>query len=256
MPQLHRNRICLSVLLAGVLAGGCSDAGTQATPTDATPEAATEDESTGAVAADSVSYEGLDVSHYQGDVDWSSVKAAGKVFAFAKATQGTDDVDPQFSTNWSGMKSAGIVRGAYHFFEPDVDATAQAEFFISNVTLEAGDLPPVIDIEVSEGVSVEGIDEDVRTWLDKVAAAYGVNPIIYSDLSFINEYLSSGFSAYPLWIAEYTDTAPEAPGDWQQWTFWQYSDTGTVDGIDGDVDLDRYQGTEADWQALLVSASE
>ncbi len=201
-----------------------------------------------------VTFEGIDVSHFQGDVDWTQVKAAGKTFAFAKATQGTEEVDPQFATNWPAMKQAGVVRGAYHFFQPDADATAQAEHFIATVQLEAGDLPPVIDVEVAEGVSTEGIDADVKTWLEKVAAAYGVQPILYSDLSFIQENLASGFSDYPLWVADYSSDPPDPPGDWQKWTFWQNSDTGEVAGIDGDVDLDRYQGTEAEWRGLLVAA--
>ncbi len=202
-----------------------------------------------------VTYEGIDVSHYQGDVDWPQVKAAGMTFAFAKATQGTSEVDPMFSANWTGMAQAGLVRGAYHFFDPDVDATAQAEHFIATVELAAGDLPPVIDIEVAEGVSTEDIDDDVRTWFETVAAAYGVQPILYSDLSFIDGHLASGLSAYPLWIAEYSETPPQAPGDWSSWTFWQYSNSGAVAGIDGAVDQDRYQGTEEGWRALLVPAS-
>ena len=197
--------------------------------------------------------EGIDVSHYQGNVDWAQVKAAGKVFAFAKATQGSTDVDSMFATNWSAMKEAGIVRGAYHFFQPDEDATAQAEHFIATVKLEAGDLPPVIDIEVAEGSTTQNIDADVKTWLEKVAAAYGVRPIIYSDLSFLQQHLASGFGDYPLWVADYSPNPPDPPESWKKWTFWQYSQSGTVAGIDGDVDLDRYQGTEDEWRSLLVT---
>lgn len=219
---------------------------------DASETASSQNTSTAAAASDSVTYQGIDVSHYQGSVDWTSVKVTGITFAFAKATEGDSEVDPEFSANWNGMKDAGIVRGAYHYFDPDDDAQTQAEHFIATVQLEPGDLPPVLDIEVSDGVSVEGIDEDIKVWLETVAQAYGVTPIIYSDQSFLEEYLPSGFSAYPLWIAAYSETAPTAPGDWTAWTFWQYADTGTVNGVNGAVDQDSYQGTEADWKQLLV----
>ncbi len=204
---------------------------------------------------DSVRYEGIDVSHYQGDVDWAAVKAAGITFAFAKATQGTAEVDPKFAQNWAAIKAAGLTRGAYHFFDPGVDAEKQAEHFIATVQLEAGDLPPVIDIEVSEGVSAEDIDQDIQIWLTKVAEAYGVTPIIYSDLSFLRENLASGFGAYPLWIAEYSSTPPTAPGAWKEWLFWQYSQSGSVSGVDGNVDRDVFKGTTAQWEQLLTPAS-
>ncbi len=219
---------------------------------DASETASSQDTSTDVAAIDSVTYQGIDVSHFQGTVDWVALKAAGLTFAFAKATGGNTEVDPKFTENWEGIRDAGLVRGAYHFFFPDLDAKAQAENFIATVHLEPGDLPPVLDIEVSEGMSVEGIDDGVHVWLEMVAQAYGVTPIIYSNESFIAEYLSSGFSAYPLWIADYSESAPAAPGDWITWTFWQYSERGQVNGVDGFVDQDLYQGPEADWEQLLV----
>ena len=202
-----------------------------------------------------VTYEGIDVSSYQGTVDWAQAKAAGLHFAFAKATQGTSIVDPEFAANWSGIRAAGLVRGAYHFMDPNEDAAAQAEHFLATVKLEAGDLPPVLDIEVSGGMSVAGLDDAVHTWLEKVAAATGVQPIIYSDDSFLGTDLAKGFGDYPLWIAAYSPDPPAPPAGWTAWTFWQYSDTGTVSGVDGQVDRDRYQGTEAAFQELLVAAA-
>ena len=244
LEDMDFNRLTPALLVALILTLSASG--------DASGTASSPKTSMDAAASDSVTYQGIDVSHYQGAVDWATVKTAGITFAFAKATEGDSEVDPDFSANWNGMKDAGIVRGAYHYFEPDDDAHTQAEHFIATVQLGPGDLPPVLDIEVSEGVSVEGIDDDIQVWLEKVGQAYGVNPIIYSDLSFIEEYLASGFSAYPLWIAEYSESAPTAPGDWKGWTFWQYSDRGKVNGVDGAVDQDIYQGTEADWKQLLV----
>lgn len=207
-----------------------------------------------AVTADSVTYRGIDVSHFQGSVDWAAARAGGIVFGFAKATEGRSEVDPEFAANWSAMREAGVVRGAYHFFDPDVDAEAQADHFIATVQLAPGDLPPALDIEVTDGVSRAGIDADIRVWLQKVEAAYGVTPIVYSDVSFLEDYLASGFSAYPLWIARYSDDAPDAPGDWDAWTFWQWSQSGTVAGVSGAVDRDVYVGTEAGWNALRLGS--
>jgi lysozyme len=204
------------------------------------------------VASAEVRYDGIDVSYYQGEVDWTAVRADGVVFAFVKATEGESEVDPRFAVNWHGAQSAGVVRGAYHFFDPDVDARAQAEHFIATVHLEAGDLPPALDVEVAEGVSIEGIEDGVRVWLETVAKAFGVTPILYSDPTFLDQHLASGFAAYPLWIAEYSASPPAAPGDWNRWTFWQHSQSGAVEGVEGAVDLDLYQGSNADWQALLV----
>lgn len=221
----------------------CGEASEPASPPSASLDTA---------ASDSVRYHGIDVSHHQGDVDWGAVKADSITFVFVKATEGNTYTDPKFMENWEAVKNAGLVRGAYHFFHPDDDALAQAEHFIATVRLEPGDLPPVLDIEVSEGVSTEGIDEDVQVWLEKVAETYGVNPIIYSGLHFIEANLSDGFEAYPLWLAEYTDSLPQPPGDWERWTFWQYADEDEIEGIVGTVDRSIHHGTEATWNYLLV----
>lgn len=201
-----------------------------------------------------MTYEGVDVSEFQGEVDWARVKAGGLVFAFTKATQGTSEVDPRFAANWAGIRAAGLVRGAYHFLDPDEDPAAQAEHFLATVRLEPGDLAPMLDVEVTEGMSVGTLDESVQTWLAKVAAATGVQPILYSDLSFLDRDLAKGFGAYLLWIADYSPKPPTAPAPWTALTFWQYSDSGRVSGIDGQVDRDRYQGTPAGFQQMLVTA--
>ncbi len=238
--------------LALYACGGDSPAGEESA--SATPSPGVKP-TAAAPAAVAVTYEGIDVSHYQGQVEWTRVKAAGLVFAFAKATQGTEEVDPRFAANWQGMRAAGLVRGAYHYLDLDKDAAAQAEHFLATVRLEAGDLPPALDVEATDGMSVEDIDKGVRTWLERVAAASGVQPILYSDLSFLDTYLAQGFGAYPLWIAEYSQAPQTLPAAWTAWTFWQYSDTGEVSGVDGEVDRDRYQGTAAGFQQLLVAAA-
>jgi lysozyme len=194
---------------------------------------------------------GIDVSDHQGSVDWNAVKQAGKFFAFIKATDGITWTDPDFATNWSGAKAAGLLRGAYHFYETNDDPTAQAENFLNAVQLEAGDLPPVVDIEkLHSGGSVSQVVKDLQTWLDVVEKATGRMPIIYTDRSFWASLGTSAFGLYPLWIAEYGVQSPSLPAGWASWTFWQFSESGTVAGVSGSVDLDVFNGSIAELKAL------
>jgi lysozyme len=194
--------------------------------------------------------QGIDVSHYQGTINWQSVKQAGTVFAFAKATDGQSNVDSQFKTNWQGMKSAGIIRGAYHFFEPTQDATAQANNFVHTVgSLQASDLPPVIDVEINNGASNSQMISGVTTWLDIVQQSLGRAPMIYTVASFWNAHLNNQFGDYALWIANYGVQSPAIPQGWSNWAFWQHSQTGSVSGVTGSVDLDWFNGSPADLKA-------
>ncbi len=179
---------------------------------------------------------GIDVSHYQGTVDWSAVAAGGVTFAFAKATEGNSYVDSQFATNWAAMKAGGVLRGAYHFFEPNDDGAAQGRHFLATVGSDIGDLPPVIDIETGTPTQ-----SGVQAWLDTVESGSGTKPMIYASLSFANDYLSA-FGSYPLWIAEYRSGSPTLPSAWDTWTFWQYSQSGSVSGVSGSVDQDYHNG--------------
>jgi lysozyme len=197
---------------------------------------------------------GIDVSHYQGHVNWGAVRGAGCAFAFAKATEGAGDTDPFFATNWAGMKAAGLLRGAYHFFRSEQDAAQQAAHFLSTVQLGTGDLPPVLDIEIADGVSGAALVGGVQTWLDAVEPAAGVTPIIYTDASFWNANLNAQFGAYPLWIAHYTAApAPTPlPRGWSDWTLWQYSQSLHIEGVNGAADHDYFNGTLDSLQALAV----
>ena len=195
--------------------------------------------------------QGIDVSDHQGTVDWNAVQQAGKVFVFIKATDGITWTDPDFATNWSGAKAAGLLRGAYHFYETDDDPTAQAQNFLNAVQLAPGDLPPVVDIErIDSGGSASQAVQDLQTWLDAVEQATGRVPIIYTSPTFWNSLGTSAFGRYPLWVAEYGVTSPKLPAGWAGWTFWQYSESGTVAGISGSVDLNVFQGTSAELEAL------
>jgi lysozyme len=192
---------------------------------------------------------GIDVSHWQGAVDWRRVADDGIVFAFIKATEGGDYTDPRFAANWAGAARAGVARGAYHFYRPQTDAAAQAQHFLRTVQLGAGDLPPVLDVEVTDGRSAAEIAAGVRTWLETVERATGRRPILYTRAGFWNQ-VGGGLGAYPLWVAHYGVAEPAIPGDWDRWTFWQHSDAGRVDGVSGDVDLNWFAGGRDDLQAL------
>ena len=190
-----------------------------------------------------VGVQGIDVSHYQGAVNWNQVAQTGMAFAFIKATEGISEVDPQFQANWSGAHAAGLLRGAYHFYDPGADPHQQAESFLSVVRPGAGALPPALDVETSGEPSE--ILAGIQVWLTAVEQATGRAPVLYTNPSFWAGLGTgaSGFGRFPLWIAEYGVTAPKVPEGWTTWTFWQFSESGSVPGIQGPVDLDLFQGT-------------
>jgi len=260
----RKNSLMLLPLFLLVDCGGSATGPGNEAATDlsAPPPKEVSEDSADSTAADStaadstavVKYQGIDISHFENTIDWTAVRSTGKKFAFVKATEGIDLPDPQFASNWQGAKAAGLVRGAYHFYVPEDDATTQAEFFIANVHLAAGDLAPVLDVESSLNVDAATLEANIKIWLETVEKAYGITPIIYTDVNFAKQFLSSGFERYPLWIAEFGETEPTVEGSWTSWDFWQYSDSGEVDGIDVAVDLDVFQGTVAQWQELVVRA--
>ncbi len=190
---------------------------------------------------------GIDVSRWQGDINWSLVKKDGISFAFIKATEGVDYVDHKFSKNLKEAKEAGILTGAYHFCTPsDVeDAVKEANHFINVIKKNRGfnvlDLPPVIDIEKNQGLNKKQISETVSAWVDIVKKESGVQPIIYSYLYFIREYLDESLKDIPLWLAHYDRQLPDIPV-WKSWLFLQYTDKGQVSGINGNVDLNEFYG--------------
>jgi lysozyme len=203
------------------------------------------------------SYEihGIDVSKYQDYIDWPSV-AEMKVndvrigFAFIKATEGLGNVDRQFKRNWKKAKEAGIARGAYHFFLPTKSGKIQAKNFISNVHLEPGDLPPVLDIEQLYGVKPEKMRKEVQDWLTTVEEYYKVKPIIYTYVNFYSRFMSGQFDDYPLWAAHYLEK--DKPRINRQWLFWQHNERGRVNGITMPVDFNVFNGDSADFENLLV----
>lgn len=200
---------------------------------------------------------GIDVSHYQGVIDWPMLATTQNDprfplrFLFMKATEGGDMTDENFQSNFERAKEWGFMRGAYHYFIPATDARKQAQFFISQVQLQPGDLPPVLDVEVSpKHKNRQLFVQNVKTWLDVVEAYYGVKPILYASYKFKEKYLNDTiFNRYPYWIAHYYVDSVQYQG---QWAFWQHTDAGTVPGIKEQVDLDIYHGSYEQLKELTL----
>ncbi len=198
--------------------------------------------------------QGVDVSVYDGDVDWALVVSSGRAFGIAKATEGSSLTDAEFATNWPAMKSAGIVRSAYHFFHCDTDPATQASFFLGVMgALDPGDLPPSLDFEdTTTCTAATGISMAIE-WLDAVASATGTLPILYTSVNVLSNFQNTQSLAghAQLWVASRGVTCPDLPSPFTAWSFWQYSLTGTAPGLpnsNGMADLDQFNG---DMSALL-----
>jgi lysozyme len=202
--------------------------------------------------------QGVDVSKYDGTVNWSQAKGAGIVFGFARISDGTANPDMDFAGNWRGMRQNGVVRGAYQYFRASVDPMAQANLVASSLQgaggLQVGDLPVVMDIETADGQPEATIEAHMKIWLGAVAMQTGRTPIIYTSAGTY-PVTTSSFASYPLWVANYGATCPSMPTGWSQWLFWQTSSTGSVNGVgSGNVDLDEFNGSLAQLADLTAGS--
>ena len=200
---------------------------------------------------------GIDVSAYQGDIDWAKLQNAtieGQPLGFImiKATEGSSRMDENFNDNFYQAREYGFIRGAYHFWSNKSSARDQAYYFLKQVHLEEGDLPPVLDVEHKpEERSVEDFQRDILTWLHIVEDRYHVKPIIYTYYKFKLKYLSDRrFDSYPYWIAHYYVDKVEYTGPWK---FWQHTDAGRLPGIKGYVDFNIYNGSYYDLRQLTIN---
>lgn len=187
---------------------------------------------------------GLDVSEFQGNVDWDLVRMMEESypleFVFIRATAGNDKVDARFEENWLGAKKNKIIRGAYHYYRPNENSLEQAELFIKTVKLHKGDLPPVLDIEkLPKDQSLDRLKIGLRRWLYAVEAHYKVKPIIYSGERYYDDFLKEDFSDYLFWIANYNFYREKIEADW---LFWQFTEKASVPGINGNVDVNIFNG--------------
>lgn len=194
----------------------------------------------------SYAIQGIDVSHWQGTINWNSVRNNGnKRFAFCKATEGTGFVDPRFASNWAAMREVGLYRGAYHFGRPGSDPVAQANHFCNVVNWVRGNIRPVLDIEVTDGQTPTAVRNWIVAFVNRIVQRLGQTPIIYTGYYFWRDSAGNGSSlGCPLWLAYWGDQNPQnfVPAAWNTFTIWQYSSTGSVPGITGNVDLNALNG--------------
>lgn len=197
---------------------------------------------------------GLDVSQYQGGIDWSQVRKIEDTFpvtfALIRASAGKNHLDTRFKENWEGAKRNGLIRGAYHYYRPNENSLLQAQFFIDHVHLVSGDLPPVLDIENLPKVqSMDSLKVGLKRWLNKVEEHYGIKPIIYTGERYYKDFLQKDFKEYKFWIANYNFFVENIKDDW---LFWQFTEKGNVPGINGSVDMNIYNGTPRMLQYLTI----
>ena len=201
---------------------------------------------------------GIDVSKFQGDIDWNAVANSGVKFAWIKATEGGDRADARFQANWSGAKSAGVPHGAYHFVYWCRPPMEEMAFFEQNAPVEDDALPPVLDAEATptsptcrRHLTRQGATADMKVMLEEMERHYGKRPIIYTTVDFYEAILSDGaFSDYPIWVRS-TKYHPQMKYGLRDWSFWQYQSDGQTPGINGAVDSDVFYGTKAQWEAYL-----
>lgn len=213
------------------------------------------------VCADGPTLKGIDVSKWQGEINWDAVKGDGVIYSFIRASNGTGILDEYFARNWAEAKRVGIKRGAYQYFRASQDPIAQADVFLQIVgQMEDGDLPPVIDVEDAEGATPAQLAENVGKWIARVEGATGKRPIIYTGLYFWKDRVATdAFVEYPLWIAQYGRQCPDIPSPWNTWAFWQTTSTGRVAGIGGgasDVDMNVFHGDMAALETLARGMAE
>lgn len=202
---------------------------------------------------------GTDVSKYQRSVDWEKARQSGISFAFIKATEGGDRVDDRFAQHWRGARAAGVPRAAYHFYYFCRPAHEQAAWFIRNVPKEKGALPPVLDMEWNpQSPSCKlrpppaTVRAEMKIFLDIVERHYGQKPIIYTSVDFFDDNNLSGFRGYPYWLRSVAGHPTSRYGS-HPFTFWQYTGTGVIPGIDGNADINVFNGGMAEWRKWLAA---
>jgi lysozyme len=191
--------------------------------------------------------EGVDVSHYQGTIDWAQVFGAGKSFALVKASEGASKADPMFSQNWAESKATGMKRGAYQFLRPAESVKAQVDLFLAKLGGDFGELAPTVDVEVLDGCAPQAVEDAVSQWLDLVNTETQMVPLVYTSPGFwaMMPHNTNIATKSGLWLAEWGIVHPQRmPGAWSDWYAWQYTNKARVPGIPEPVDLDRINGVD------------
>jgi lysozyme len=225
------------------------------------PKKGDSDPHPGVAEAKLFSVHGIDISKWQGEIDWDKVKAARTRFVFIKATEGGDHLDEKFYQNWAGAKAVGIPRAAYHFVFWCRPAQEQAVWFNQHIPNDSDALPPVLDVEWNghsrtcpRKISPEKARAKMRVMLEELERLSGKKPIIYTDITFHRDVIegTTEFDRYPFWLRSVA-APPRERYTSRPWSFWQYTTTGRVPGIRGDVDRNVFAGSEREWKQFLKS---
>ncbi len=195
-------------------------------------------------------FDGIDVSHHQGEIDWSKVKNDSIDFVFIKATEGKDFLDTSYATNYREAKKSGLLVGSYHFFSTLSPGKNQALYFLEKMQIDKGDIIPVLDIEIKPKHDKKTLILEVNDFISVIEDSLGVTPIIYSNQNFFNKYLAN-FQDDLLWIARYNQKDPQLSGS-AEWHFWQYGQRGKVSGINAFVDLNVFCCSKDDFYNRFV----
>lgn len=200
---------------------------------------------------------GIDISRYQGEVDWHKAGRGGVAFAWIKATEGGDYVDPMFLPNWYAAKAAGVQRGAYHFWYFCRPVEEQLAWFIANVPNDPDALPVVMDMEWNNESKTcrhrpprAEMLRDMQYFAEGIERHYGKRPVIYTSVDFYEDVLDGAFNGHHLWVRSVAGHPSLRYGN-RRWTFWQYTAEGRVPGVNGNVDRNAFVGTETDWRQFL-----
>jgi len=198
---------------------------------------------------------GFDVSQYQGEIDWEQIDSVENKFplhfVLIRATAGNNKEDSEFGDNWKAAKEHHFIRGAYHYYRPNENSIEQAENFIKTVTLQKGDLPPVLDIEqLPKEQSIDSLKVGLKRWLKKIDAHYKVKPIIYTGEKYYEDFLKEEFKGYTFWVANYNFFVENIKEDW---LFWQFTEKAVINGINEKVDLNIYNGTPKMLEYLTIN---
>ena len=186
---------------------------------------------------------GIDISEWQGSINFSDVKNTGIDIIYIRAAEGGDYEDQYFQSHYEGAIAAGLKVGFYHYITATSteEAIQQAQFFYSLIKDKQMDCLPVMDFESFSNLSDEEINQIATTYMETLEKLMNVTPMLYSDASNAGSLWDDSLTIYPLWVADYDVTTPETIGDWSQWAGFQYSDAGDISGIDGNVDLDYFK---------------
>ena len=188
-------------------------------------------------------YAGIDISRYQGTVDFDRVAADGIDIVYMRAGEGNDYIDPEYERNYQQAREAGLKSGAYLYVTATTvdEGREQAKFFASLLQGKEFACRPVMDFENLRGLNRQTANDIALAFLQTLEEETGVTPAIYTGAYKVEAVWDADLAAYPLWIAEYGAEEPKTTGAWMEWSGFQYTDKGQVDGIDGDVDLDRFR---------------